>query len=215
MNTGIYEILNTVNGKWYRGQVQADYGFEGRFKQHRAILNRGACENKHLQGAWNKYGEDAFTFRVLSTCSPEFCNDLEEYWIGEDYNDRNVSYNKQAGGNNGRSSEETNRKKSEVAKIVSNRPEVRRMRSKAMKKKWADPTFKEKVSKKISRANGQPFICRWPDGRITRYLSTPEAAADLGVGRVTIQNYLKGIYAPGKYKRTAHLKGCVFEYITQ
>jgi len=120
METGIYEILNTANNKWYRGQVQADYGFEERWYHHKIKLNTGTHRNPHLQSSWDKYGEGAFKFTILSRCAPEFCNELEEYWIGEDYNNPAVSYNKKAGGGNGLLSEEAKAKISEALKGTNN-----------------------------------------------------------------------------------------------
>ena len=113
MNTGIYEILNTKTGQWYRGQTQVS--FKDRWKGHRALLNNSKHTNEHLQSAWNKYGSDVFTFRVLARCAPEFCNEMEDYWIGEDYNRPDISYNKMAGGGSvGIPSEETKIKISEA-----------------------------------------------------------------------------------------------------
>jgi group I intron endonuclease len=115
MNTGIYEIKNTVNGKWYRGQTIDD--FDSRWNKHLYKLNTGTHYNVHLQKAWNKYGEGAFEFSVLSRCAPDFCNELEEYWIGEDFNNPAVSYNKMAGGGaRGAASEESKKRMSEAKK---------------------------------------------------------------------------------------------------
>jgi len=183
MNTGIYEIRNTVNGKWYRGQT-AKTGFKGRWRDHRRDLNKGKHVNQHLQNAWDKYGEGAFKFSVLSRCTPEFCNELEEYWIGEDYQCSDVSYNKKAGGDNGMHSDET-------------------------RCKIGDGCRGEKHYRYT------PFTVTWLDGRTDHWETIREAAAHYGVGRNTICRYLKGTHIPGTYKTTAHLKGCIFEYITQ
>lgn len=61
-------------------------------------------------------------------------------------------------------------------------------------------------------ARGHHFTCTWPDGRVKHYLSAPQAEADLGVSRVTITRYLKGLRTPGSRKESAHLCGCIFEY---
>ncbi len=69
MNTqsGIYEILNTVNGKRYIGSAAS---FKKRWKKHKADLRGRTHHSRKLQNAWNKYGEAAFEFRVLLICTP-------------------------------------------------------------------------------------------------------------------------------------------------
>ncbi len=66
--SGIYEIVNTINGKRYAGSAAL---IKRRWKSHRTTLrgNRHHCTK--LQRAWNKYGEAAFAFRVLLVCEPE------------------------------------------------------------------------------------------------------------------------------------------------
>lgn len=49
--------------------------------RHYGELNRNVHINKHLQSAWNKYGEDVFEFNVLEYCDINMLNDREEYWI--------------------------------------------------------------------------------------------------------------------------------------
>ena len=193
METGIYEIKNTVNGKWYRGQVQSDYGFEKRWSDHKCLLNRKKHKNKHLQSAWNKYGENAFEFTILSRCAPDFCDELEAYWIGDDYNNPAVSYNKIAGGGtSGLRSEETRTKIS------------------AAKKGWK-PT--QETRKNMQRAQSKsPFTVTWRCGKTKRFMSIREATKVLNVSRYAIYSYLHGKTEPGGNHRTAHLKNTIFKY---
>ena len=62
-NTGIYLIMHIATGRPYVGMVAAKYGFEGRWKSHLKSL-RNNKHNPILQNAWNKYGEEAFSFVV-------------------------------------------------------------------------------------------------------------------------------------------------------
>jgi group I intron endonuclease len=69
--SGIYKIVNKVNGKYYVGSSLDIFGEpHGRFYQHKAHLKCQRHYNKHLQRAWNKYGPDAFEFIVVETTDP-------------------------------------------------------------------------------------------------------------------------------------------------
>lgn len=67
MNSGCYEILNTVNGKRYIGSTAT---FNKRWNLHRANLRAGEHHSAPLQRAWAKYGSDAFEFNILLFCAP-------------------------------------------------------------------------------------------------------------------------------------------------
>lgn len=63
--SGIYEIINTANGKRYIGQSQ---NMKERWAAHRWHLRRGEHHCQPLQHTWNKYGEGAFKFLPILTC---------------------------------------------------------------------------------------------------------------------------------------------------
>ena len=65
MSAGIYEIVNTVNGKRYIGSAR---DVSKRFKKHRWDLKNGTHHSQILQRAVNKYGIDTFVFRQFMTC---------------------------------------------------------------------------------------------------------------------------------------------------
>lgn len=58
----IYKIVNNVNNKYYIGSAVS---FLRRVQQHKSALNKGVHKNPILQAAWNKYGPEAFSFRIL------------------------------------------------------------------------------------------------------------------------------------------------------
>jgi group I intron endonuclease len=64
--SGIYEIVNLVNGKRYVGSAA---NLEQRWREHRSALRRGDHANIHLRRAWNKHGETKFVFRAIERCS--------------------------------------------------------------------------------------------------------------------------------------------------
>lgn len=63
---GIYLITNEVSGSVYVGSSQ---NIRLRFIDHKKTLRGGRHVNRHLQHAWTKYGESAFTFTVVVECA--------------------------------------------------------------------------------------------------------------------------------------------------
>lgn len=68
MNTGIYKIENTENGKSYYGSA---CNMKSRWRTHRSRLMNNKHENIKLQSAWNKYGVGAFKFIPIIICQRE------------------------------------------------------------------------------------------------------------------------------------------------
>jgi group I intron endonuclease len=83
----IYKIINVVNNKFYVGSA---VNYEKRKARHLWRLRRGDHANKHLQAAWNLYGEKAFLFAVVQEVA-ETADLLaaENVWlfehVGKDY----------------------------------------------------------------------------------------------------------------------------------
>lgn len=74
----IYKIENIKNGKVYIGSTK-DY--KRRFDQHKYMLKNKIHSNKHLQNAWNKYGEEIFKFEIVESVSDDNQFDREQYYI--------------------------------------------------------------------------------------------------------------------------------------
>jgi len=89
---GIYKIINMVNNKVYIGRSR---NIEVRWRRHKSILRRDLHFNKHLQNAWNKYGEENFEFVIQEECQLEKLKEREEYWVNyfKSY-DKGKGYNK-------------------------------------------------------------------------------------------------------------------------
>lgn len=64
--SGVYEILNTSNGKRYVGSAVS---LPRRWLEHRSLLRKGKHHSRILQRAWGKYGEQAFEFSPLLVCA--------------------------------------------------------------------------------------------------------------------------------------------------
>jgi len=77
----VYEIYCKTNDTSYIGRAS---DVTSRFAVHRSNLNNNKHHNRHLQHAWNKYGEDAFDFRVLiSDINDDFIGAKEIEYIEE------------------------------------------------------------------------------------------------------------------------------------
>ena len=87
MARGIYKIINVVNNKFYVGSA---VDLKRRKARHFSELRNGRHNNRHLQAAWGKYGEQAFVFVVVEQLATDA--DLlaaENVWlkehVGKDY----------------------------------------------------------------------------------------------------------------------------------
>jgi group I intron endonuclease len=80
--SGIYKILNKINGKFYIGSAE---DFEQRWykkpSSHLKTLEKNIHCNRYLQRAWNKYGKDKFEFLIVEECSIEKLIEREQYYL--------------------------------------------------------------------------------------------------------------------------------------
>lgn len=87
--SGIYVILHVKSGKIYLGQAQ---NIRARWRCHRSDLKLGKHGNRHLQAAWNKYGEKAFQFKILERCSIDQLDEREQHYL-DVYIPKGICYN--------------------------------------------------------------------------------------------------------------------------
>lgn len=73
--SGVYYIINNVDGAAYIG---SSIDLVRRFSTHKWELRNNRHSNKHLQNAWNLYGEDSFRFTVVEYCAPEVMLEREQ-----------------------------------------------------------------------------------------------------------------------------------------
>lgn len=86
MTLGIYQIRNNINGKIYIGSCSDELNqIEGRIEYgHFYRLRKGTHPNPKLQYAWNRYGEDNFSWSILQELT-DTTNilDIETEWINK------------------------------------------------------------------------------------------------------------------------------------
>lgn len=78
--SGIYQILCVPTGKIYIGSSN---DMARRWSEHRKMLRSGIHPNAHLQGAWNKYTEAAFTPSVVEQVERDLLSEHEQFWIDQ------------------------------------------------------------------------------------------------------------------------------------
>lgn len=78
MTSGIYKILNKIDGKFYIGSSK---NIEGRWSDHIRNLRSNSHVNPKLQHAWNFHGENNFEFLIVE--STDDVLDREQYFLDE------------------------------------------------------------------------------------------------------------------------------------
>lgn len=78
MESGIYLIRNKVNNKVYIGLSKH---VARRKNKHFSLLRRGEHHSPILQNAYNKYGEESFSFELLEKVPNEKLCEREIYWV--------------------------------------------------------------------------------------------------------------------------------------
>lgn len=149
MNSGIYKITCTANGKVYIGSA-VDFG--NRKRQHFHALRHNKHKNKHLQNAYNKYGEASFIFRVVEYCSPETLIEREQYYIDlYDVVNSGFNLNPLAGSSLGIvRSEETRQRISESGIGRKHTDEAKQKISEAGKNRVVSQETREKIRKTLT-----------------------------------------------------------------
>jgi len=90
---GTYFIKNLLNNKFYVGH---SVNINQRFNSHKSALRKNKHHNKHLQRAWNKYGENNFEFEIYKICNTEIESiEIEQYYI-DNYKDMLYNISKKA-----------------------------------------------------------------------------------------------------------------------
>lgn len=146
MKTGVYQILNLVNGKRYIGSTAVS--FMKRWGSHKKELRNNYHHSKSLQRAWNKYGQENFSFEVLATCPKEYCIKLEQWFLDNFSREYNVCPT--AGSRLGtKVSEEERKKMSERGKKRAEDPLERKRMSEMQLKRFQDPEQRA-INKRIA-----------------------------------------------------------------
>jgi group I intron endonuclease len=113
MKSGVYQIINKVNGKRYIG---SSVNIKSRWRDHIYCLDGGRHNNHYLQRSWNKYGGSNFVFETICLFPESELIENEQHLLdclAPEYNISNIA-GRPPGFKGCRHSEETRRKMSEV-----------------------------------------------------------------------------------------------------
>lgn len=149
--SGIYIIINCINGKFYVGSA---VDISKRWREHRRTLECETHYNDYLQGAWAKHGGESFYFGILEFVANK-CDLItrEQFWLDELRPfDRGVGYNicSKAGSTLG--FKVTFETKQKISRANSGKPCSEKTRRK-MSLANSGRKMPEEVKKKISIAN--------------------------------------------------------------
>ncbi len=154
MASGIYAISNNVNNKSYIGLTN---NLNRRKREHFSKLRKNKHKNKHLQSAWNKYGEENFTFDVLKECEIDDLDNWEKWFISSNNSsNRKYGYNNELGGHHNKIiSEETRKKMKENHYDCrgENNPNYGKVRPKSTREKIS----KTRIERGICKGEKNPF----------------------------------------------------------
>lgn len=154
LNPVIYCIYNKANSKRYIGSASRD---KERWRSHRQLLRNKIHFSRHLQNAWNKYGEDNFEFQIVEKIPfdnltneeiTKLLKEREEFWIQEyKSNDKLYGYNTriECDTNLGLKWPEESRKRFSESK--KGKP-ILHLKGVA-ERLWKDPAFRESRDKKM------------------------------------------------------------------
>ena len=151
--SGIYEILNTVNGKRYIGSA---VNLSRRWGTHRSHLRAHTHHNIPLQHAWDKYGEVAFKFLPILTCARSMLRFYEQQLLNKVKPEYNVSLDAKQPMLGRKHSEETKKRMSKSSKGKKKTPEHCAAMGAARVGKSLPPRSEESKQKMSELMAGKP-----------------------------------------------------------
>jgi len=89
IKSGIYKIMNKVNGKYYVGSSQ---NIKQRWYKHKTYLKKNKHWNQHLQSAYNKYGVNNFEYIVVEYVNASELLKVEQVYLDQCKNNPNTNY---------------------------------------------------------------------------------------------------------------------------
>lgn len=145
---GIYCFTNDVTKHRYIGKAK---NIRRRTTDHLNSLKKGKDKAIGLQEAWDEYGEDSFSFKVIMLCDEKELDKNEIFYIKK-YKTNNplFGYNKTLGGNGGKGYLWTDKQKNNVS------GENHHNYKKPMSEEQKDKIRKTRIERKIGVGKDNP-----------------------------------------------------------
>lgn len=135
----VYVITCSATSKVYVGSSVKP---RIRLKDHWVILTKGCHENSYLQRAWNKYGAEQFSWKIVETCPEDQRWIREQWWIDElRACDRRFGYNAM-----------------HSVRGLTPSPIMSKKLKAYWKVRWKDPAYKEKRTQELSGLSKKPGV---------------------------------------------------------
>lgn len=201
-NSGVYKILNKINGKFYIGSSTR---LNRRNREHFRLLKSGIHGNSYLQYSYNKYGRENFVYEIIEYCNNDKCIEREQYYI--DLLTPKYNICPLAGTCKGRilSSThkkligESNKNKSRSSELKERWSKIAKDRINKNRSNW------DKVREKATIKNSKPIIQYTLDGAIiTEWKSAKEAEEHLKIDRSLIGKVCRG--------KISHTHNLIFKF---
>ena len=88
--SGIYKIINKINGKYYVGSTK---DFHRRWNDHKTELNKNRHNNNYLQKSYNKHGIYNFNFVIVEKVSTKKLVEIEQKYLDIAKREKDKCYN--------------------------------------------------------------------------------------------------------------------------
>lgn len=90
IKSGIYKIVNKIDGKYYVGSSKS---IKKRWIEHKRRLINNDHHNDHLQNTFNKHGFDIFDFMIIESVDIKNLKDIEQKYLDIAKTEQDKCYN--------------------------------------------------------------------------------------------------------------------------
>jgi len=90
IKSGIYLIVNKINGKWYVGKTKR---INRRWHEHRWLLKKNTHHSYKLQNDYNLYGINAFVYTVIEYVNIDYLELIEQKYLNISQFNEDIMYN--------------------------------------------------------------------------------------------------------------------------
>lgn len=170
--SGIYKIINKTNNHYYVGS-STDI-LKKRWSQHKKDLQNGKHYNKHLQKAWDKYGEKNFDWIVVEKVNPKNLLIIEQTYLNTAKSEKEKCYNQSFVAGRIEMTDDLKKRlsQSHTGKIHTEetKQKISKHNAKTMLGKHHPREIKERISKKM-RGIKNPFFGKHHTDEVKKKLS--------------------------------------------